>query len=161
RPNEPHTHLCKESTMTTQTDGRVRKSLAEQIDRLDGILDGLSEALNESVAAAVQEAVGLAVREAVRGVIKEVLTNPDFLAAPRAAVPPAGAANARPQPAVPAEPARPGLLSRAVGGVCGWVKGCARQAWGACAGVAGAVRALTAGVLGWWPLVREFRGHLL
>jgi hypothetical protein len=62
--------------MTTNTDGRTRKSLAEQIDRLDAILDGLSDALNESVAAAVSEAVGVAVKEAVQAVLAEVLTNP-------------------------------------------------------------------------------------
>jgi hypothetical protein len=62
--------------MTTNADGRTRKSLAEQIDRLDAILDGLSEALQGAVAAAVQEAVGRAVREAVQAVLAEALTNP-------------------------------------------------------------------------------------
>ena len=36
-------------TVTMQTNGQVRKSLAEQIDRLDGILDGLADGLNEAV----------------------------------------------------------------------------------------------------------------
>jgi hypothetical protein len=62
--------------MTTNTDGRTRKSLAEQIDRLDAILDGLSEALQGAVAAAVQEAAGRAVKEAVQAVLAEALTNP-------------------------------------------------------------------------------------
>jgi hypothetical protein len=53
------------TTMTTNPNGRTRKSLAEQIDRLDAILDGLGDALSESVAAAVSEAVGRAVKEAV------------------------------------------------------------------------------------------------
>src|SRR2546422_122011 len=52
---------------TTTPNGRVRKSLAEQIDRLDRILDGLADGLNAAVAAAVQEAVRLAVRGALRG----------------------------------------------------------------------------------------------
>jgi hypothetical protein len=65
--------------MTTVTNGRARKSLAEQIDRLDSILDGLSEALQGAVAEAVTEAVGLAVKEAVRCVLAEVLTSPEFL----------------------------------------------------------------------------------
>ena len=43
---------------TTTTNGRVRKSLAEQIDRLDQILDGLANGLNEAVAMVVREAVG-------------------------------------------------------------------------------------------------------
>ena len=67
-------------TATTSNNGRViRKSLAEQIDRLDGILDCLADGLNDAVAAAVKEATALAVKEAVRGVLSEVLTNPDFL----------------------------------------------------------------------------------
>jgi hypothetical protein len=64
------------TTTTTNTDGRSRKSLAEQIDRLDAILDGLSEALVGAVAAAVQEAAGRAVREAVQAVLAEALTTP-------------------------------------------------------------------------------------
>jgi hypothetical protein len=68
------------TTMNTPTNGRIRKSLAEQIDRLDHILDGLSEALNDSVASAVKDAVTMAVQEAVRGVLTEVLSNPDLLA---------------------------------------------------------------------------------
>src|SRR5262249_43410396 len=35
------------STMTTTTNGQVRKTLASQLDRLDTILDGLSDALND------------------------------------------------------------------------------------------------------------------
>ena len=64
------------TTTTTNADGRTRKSLAEQIDRLDAILDGLSDALEGAVAAAVKEAAGRAVREAVQAVLAEVLTNP-------------------------------------------------------------------------------------
>src|SRR5690242_11545695 len=52
--------------------GRQRKSLSEQIDRLDSLLDGLAEGLNEAVAEAV--------RQAVRAVLTEVLANPDLLA---------------------------------------------------------------------------------
>src|SRR5947209_7237504 len=47
-------------TTNVKTNGRPRKSLAEQIDRLDGVIDALSEGLNEAVATAVQESVGLA-----------------------------------------------------------------------------------------------------
>ena len=56
----------------TLTNGRQRKSLAEQIDRLDSVLDGLADGLNEAVATAV--------KEAVRAVLTEVLTNPELLA---------------------------------------------------------------------------------
>lgn len=73
-------------TATTISNGRARKSLEQQIDRLDAILDGLAEALHGAVADAVKEAVGVAVQEAVRAVLKEVLTNPDLAraAAPKA-----------------------------------------------------------------------------
>jgi hypothetical protein len=61
--------------MTTQTAATInsqpRKTLASQIDRLDGILDGLDAAL----AGAVQEAVEQAVKQAVQAVLTEVLTN--------------------------------------------------------------------------------------
>ena len=62
-------------TTTTTTNGRTRKSLADQLDRLDGILDGLSDALNEAVASAVRDAVKAAVQEAVAAAVHEVLTN--------------------------------------------------------------------------------------
>ena len=55
--------------MTLQTnneaDKKARKSLSEQIDRLDSLLDGLADNLNSAVADAVRDAVGGAVREAV------------------------------------------------------------------------------------------------
>jgi hypothetical protein len=63
------------TTTTTNADGRARKTLAEQIDRLDAILDGLGDALNEAVAAAVSQAAGRAVKGAVQAVLAEVLTN--------------------------------------------------------------------------------------
>src|SRR5262245_38460804 len=61
------------------TNHAARKSLASQIDRLDGILDGLAEALNESVADAVRGVVGQAVREAVEATAKELLASPALL----------------------------------------------------------------------------------
>ena len=99
------------STKTTSngTNGTTRKSLAEQIDRLDSILDNLGEGLNDAVAGAMQEAVGLAVRQAVEQAVRqgvqaavaEVLSNPDVLALLRAAAPPA-----TPTPSVPTGPSR-------------------------------------------------------
>ena len=60
---------------TLSANGRTqRKSLAEQIDRLDAILDGLAEGINDTVVAAVQGAVQAAVRTAVA----EVLTNEEL-----------------------------------------------------------------------------------
>jgi hypothetical protein len=59
------------TTTRTNTNGQPRKTLASQLDRLDGILDGLDAAL----AGAVQEAVEQAVKHAVQAVLTEVLTN--------------------------------------------------------------------------------------
>ena len=59
------------TAVRTNLDGQSRKTLASQLDRLDGILDGLDSAL----AGAVQEAVCVAVKEAVQAVLAEVLTN--------------------------------------------------------------------------------------
>jgi hypothetical protein len=83
---------------TLETNGQPRKTLASQLDRLDGILDGLSEGLSDAVASAVREAVGLAVQEAVQAVLTELLTNPalrEQLQRPAAAeaAPPDGPAN--------------------------------------------------------------------
>jgi hypothetical protein len=79
----PDEQLFKEMTMTSTISGNgtQRKSLASQIDRLDGILDGLADALNESVAEAVREVVGQAVREAVQATVREVLSSPELLRA--------------------------------------------------------------------------------
>jgi hypothetical protein len=60
------------STMTVSPNGRVRKSLANEIDRLNQILDGLADGLNEAVADAVQNAVAQAIQTA----LSEVLTSP-------------------------------------------------------------------------------------
>jgi hypothetical protein len=75
----------------TVTNGQARKSLAEQIDRLDAVLDGLADGLNGAVADAVKEAVGAAVQTAVQVVLREVLGNPEVqarLRAPAPAAPP-------------------------------------------------------------------------
>src|SRR5215470_1414509 len=64
--------------MNPTTNGRTRKTLAQQLDRLDSILDGLSEALNESVAAAVKEATAQAVQQAVQATLTEILTSPEL-----------------------------------------------------------------------------------
>jgi hypothetical protein len=68
------------ATMQSHSNGRARKSLSDQIDRLDQILDGLSEGLNEAVATVVHEAVQIAVKEAFHVVTRELLTHPDLLA---------------------------------------------------------------------------------
>jgi hypothetical protein len=115
--------MQEEQLMTTTTNGRERKSLAEQIDRLDGILDGLAQGLEQAVAAAVEQAVGVAVREAVKAVLHEVLTSPQVLEKIRGAAPEATPA--------PAESPKTGFKKRVVQ-LCGRLK----------AGVQGAVQAV-------------------
>ena len=70
------------ATTTNQNGRTARKSLAEQIDRLDAILDGLAENLNaavvDAVAGAVKDAVTIAVQEAVHAAVLEVLTNAEL-----------------------------------------------------------------------------------
>src|SRR5262245_51799260 len=123
-------------TTTTQvSNGRLRKSLAEQIDRLDRILDGLAEALNEAVAAAVKEAVGIAVQQAVQAVLVEVLTNADLLDQVRSVV--------APQP--PGEPTQPSPGPRKrpwanlVGSATNWLFAAFAKAGGVTGATAGAV----------------------
>src|SRR5437016_1931646 len=97
----------------TTTNGRDRKSLAEQIDRLDRILDGLADGLQQAVLTAVQEAVGVAVREAVKAVMHEVLNSPAILEKIRGTTP-----EATPAPTREAKPGLKEWLSR----LCGRVK---------------------------------------
>jgi hypothetical protein len=95
--------------MSTGTNGRAeRKSLAEQIDRLDQILDGLADGLSAAVADAVTAAVGTAVAAAVR----EVLSNPELLR------------RLRPEPAPSA--GKVGELAR---WLCGGLAGALRRCW--------------------------------
>lgn len=91
-------------TTATSTNGRGRKSLASQIDRLDQVLDGLAENLNEAVATAV--------KEAVQATLVELVTNPVVRARLQGTVPPA---------APPAKPSLAGRLGQALGRVQGWV----------------------------------------
>ncbi len=83
-------------TARITTNGQARKSLAEQIDRLDGMLDGLADGLNDAVAAAVKEVVGVAVQQAVQGVLREVLSSPELLARLGSTLPVATAVPATP-----------------------------------------------------------------
>jgi hypothetical protein len=68
--------------MTQTNNGRLqRKSLANEIDRLDGILDGLDEALAGAVEMAVRDVTGKVVREAVEATLREVLSSPELIRA--------------------------------------------------------------------------------
>src|SRR5580700_1186030 len=70
-------------TAKVSTNSQARKSLAEQIDRLDAVLDGLADGINDTVVAAVKEAVAAA----VQAVLSEVLSSPELLARLGAAAP--------------------------------------------------------------------------
>lgn len=82
---------------TTNINGRTRKSLADQIDRLDGILSGLSDGMNEAVA------------EAVRAALVEVLSGPLTEVVQQAA---------RADPTAAVAEARPGIWGRMWSCVC-------------------------------------------
>jgi hypothetical protein len=99
----------------TETNGKARKSLAEQIDRLDSILTGLSEALEGAVADAVQRAVGVAVERAVQGVLAELVTNPAVAELLRGTAPLAGPA----PPGVPPPAANPSPVRERLAGLAG------------------------------------------
>jgi hypothetical protein len=111
--------------MSTVTNGQIRKSLAEQIDRLDAILDTLAEGLNEALAGVVSQAVTGAVEAAV----VEVLTNPTLQQRLRAAE----------------KPSRPAAnVGRRVWGWlkagCTWVAGRVKRAFMKTVEVAGACK---------------------
>ena len=82
------------SATATLTNGKPRKQLADELDRMtaqldraDAILDALSEGLNGAVADATREGTRLAVKDAVI----ELLTDPELRAALHtASAPPAG-----------------------------------------------------------------------
>jgi hypothetical protein len=147
-------------TMLT-TNGRTRKSLAEQIDRLDGILDGLADGLNAAVVTAVKEAVSVAVREAVQAVLTEVATNPDLLV--RLGVQPAAQPTAdEEEPENPPQGAGRPRLTERIARVAGWVKGRVRATWQAGATLARQARPVLS--VGWAYLtepLRRFRGQVL
>ena len=97
------------SATTTMNGKPQRKQLADQLDRLDGIIDALAEGLNQAVIDACREGTRLAVKDA----IVEIMTNPELramLAPPRPASVPA----APPVYDLPPEPRpkMPGLWTR-------------------------------------------------
>src|SRR5215470_868090 len=68
------------NTNAAVADGKApRKTLSDQLDRLDRVIDDLSEGLNQAVATVVQQAVTQAVQQAVEGLAQAVLSNPELL----------------------------------------------------------------------------------
>ena len=144
-------------TTTTTINGQQRKTLASQLDRLDGILDALSDGLNQAVATAVEGAVeravrlavGQAVKEAVQAVLTEVLTNADLLATLRGILP------AAPPDNVTAPPR--GWLRRA----CDKVKAGLTAVGTACTAVLGQVAGVKTVARSAWGLTKQFKGRVL
>ena len=98
-------------TLNSRVNGNTpRKSLSNQLDRLDKILDGLDGALTGAITEAVKDAVSSAVGEAVRATLMEVMTNPDILALVRGAQSPASPPSAEPPSSPPAP--RPRAIPR-------------------------------------------------
>jgi hypothetical protein len=99
---------------TTTFNGKShRKTLADQLDRLDGIIDALATGLNETVAEVVKQAVSVAVQLALEGLVQAVLSNPELLRGLIAKIMPT-----EQKPEEPKEPAKPSKLTRA----CSWVR---------------------------------------
>ena len=126
-------------TMTstaTATNGRPRRQLADQLDRLDGIIDALAEGLNGAVADAAREGTRLAVKDA----ILEILTNPDL----RALIATAAPADKRSaQPVTPPGPPALGWWGRAKAKAAAVTRATRRRWRSAAAAVAGTARLLS------------------
>ena len=107
-----------------------RKTLADQLDRLDAIIDALAAGLNETVADVVRQAVTAAVQQTLEGLAQAALSNPDLLRRlTEQLAPPVAAA---PQAAHEAGPSHPGAARRALTQAWSWLTGCkvwARQGW--------------------------------
>ena len=70
----------------TSHNGKARRSLAAELDRLDQMLDGLADGLNDAVGEAVKSSVNGHLRETIQVVLTELFTNPEVLAKLRAVV---------------------------------------------------------------------------
>src|SRR5215470_18761562 len=128
---------------TNGTDKKVRKSLAEQIDRLGSLLDGLADNLNAAVADAVRDAV----REAVQATLLELLAHPEIKSLLQAAT-----ASFTPPPSPrtpPDDPEGRPTLGERLATASTWVGEKVRAAGAACRKGLGAVKA---GLLGLWNL---------
>jgi len=96
------------SATATMNGKPQRKQLADQLDRLDGIIDALAEGLNGAVADAAREGTRLAVKDA----IVEIMTNPELRALLAPAKPEPTPAPVPPPTAAETRPTVPGLWTR-------------------------------------------------
>ena len=86
--------------MSATTNGKPRRQLADQLDRLDGIIDALSDGLNQAVADAARDGT----RAAIADILKDLLTDPEVMHLVRTA--------AGTPPATTTSDGRPSLLAR-------------------------------------------------
>ena len=70
------------SNVSANLNGRKesRRSLSQELDRLDKMLDGLAEAIPAVAANSVKEAMTTAVAEAFRATMMEIVANPEIIA---------------------------------------------------------------------------------
>jgi hypothetical protein len=134
--------------------GRQRRTLADQIDRLDGVIDALSEGLNQAVMTVVEQAVTVAVKEAV----VEVLTNPELRARLNLVNAPVSPPSSVPVAQIAPEQPKPTWSQRLGGTVKAgwqWVTKKATQAGSALTGLAQTTtKKVSAGASNLWCRVR-------
>src|SRR5688500_14001723 len=87
------------SATATATNGKPRKQLSDQLDRLDSIIDVLAEGLPGAVTDACREGA----RAAVKDAIIEIVSNPEL----RALLAPVRSAPVAPPPEPAPEPRKP------------------------------------------------------
>ena len=92
---------------TMSLNGKPRRQLSDQLDRMDEILDVLGEGLAGAVVDAMKAGTALAVKQA----LVEILSNPELLATIRGGVPPA-TVRTKAESVLSSGPARPSLWSR-------------------------------------------------
>jgi hypothetical protein len=80
------------STATLPMNGKPRKQLSDQLDRLDDLIDVLGDGLNDAVVTAMRDGA----RQAVKEALVEVLTHPEFLTALQSVIGPKEAVPAKP-----------------------------------------------------------------
>lgn len=132
------------ATATPLANGRPRKSLASQLDRLDSILDGLDQGLAGAITDAIKEVLPAATAEAVRATIVELVTNPDIITLIRTGgvpIAPSMAPSSVPMQAPQPAESKPNAIARAWRWTTSKVKGIGQ-------GIASRVRGVREGAVG-------------
>jgi hypothetical protein len=80
------------STATLSMNGKPRKQLSDQLDRLDNLIDVLGDGLNDAVITAMRDGA----RQAVKDALVDVLTHPEFLTALQSVIGPKETIAAKP-----------------------------------------------------------------